>query len=111
LGGHPLAGPLFETAMVNEILKQAGTLSGRTGFHHWRSAGGAEVDLLIERDGVLHPLEMKLTANPSRRDTSGLAAFRRAHPGLRVGPGAILCAVDRTRWITEETAAIPWDTL
>lgn len=109
LGGHPLLGPLFETAMVNEILKQAGTLPGRTGFHHWRSAGGAEVDLLVERDGVLYPFEMKLTANPSGYDVSGLSAFRRAHRGLKIGTGAILCAVDRPRWIAEDTAAIPWN--
>jgi len=111
LGGHPLLGPLFETAMVNEILKQAGTLSGRTGFHHWRSAGGAEVDLLVERDGVLYPFEMKLTANPSPRDISGLTAFRQAHRDLQIGIAAILCAVDRSRWITEDTAAIPWNTI
>jgi hypothetical protein len=94
LGGHPLLGPLFETAVVNEILKQASTLPGRTGFHHWRSAGGAEVDLLVERDGVLYPFEIKLTANPSGYDVSGLTAFRRAHPALRIGP-----------------AAIPWNTI
>jgi len=111
LGGHPLSGPLFETAMVNEILKQVGTLPGRTGLHHWRSAGGAEVDLLIERDGTLHPFEMKLTANPSRRDASGLIAFRRAHRDLQIGAGAVLCAVDRPRWIAEEIAAIPWNTV
>lgn len=111
LGGHPLLGPLFETAMVNEILKQASTLPGRTGFHHWRSAGGAEVDLLAERDGVLYPFEMKLTASPSPRDTSGLRAFRQAHPGLKMGAGAILCAVDRPRWVTEGIAAIPWNTI
>jgi len=111
LGGHPLLGPLFETAMVNEILKQAGTLPGRTGFHHWRSAGGAEVDLLVERDGTLYPFEMKLTANPGPHDVSGLSAFRRAHRALHIETGAILCAVDRPRWITEDTAAIPWNTI
>jgi hypothetical protein len=111
LGGHPLLGPLFETAMVNEILKQAGTLPGRTGFHHWRSAGGAEVDLLVERDGVLYPFEIKLTANPSGYDISGLTAFRRAHRDLRIGTAAILCAVERPRWIAEDTVAIPWNTI
>jgi predicted AAA+ superfamily ATPase len=90
-------GPLFETAMVNEFLKQAGTLPGRTGFHHWRSAGGAEVDLSIERDGVLCPFEMKRTANPSPYDVSGLTAFRRAHSHLQIAPAALLCAVERPR--------------
>ena len=91
--------------------QETGTLRGRTGFHHWRSAGGAEVDLLVERDGVLYPFEMKLTANPSPRDASGLTASRQAHRDLQIGAGAILCAVERPRGITEDTAAIPWNTL
>jgi len=69
------------------------------------------VDLLVERDGVLHPFEIKLTANPSARDLSGLSAFRRAHPHLQIGPAALLCAVERPHWITEDTAAIPWNTI
>ena len=88
---------------------QAGTLPGRTGFHHWRSAGGAEVDLLVERDGVLYPFEMKLTANPSVRDVSGVTAFRRAHHHLQIGTAVILCAADRPRWVTEGTATLPWN--
>lgn len=54
---------------------------------------------------------MKLTANPSPRDASGLIAFRAAHQSLRVATGAILCAVDRPRWITEEIVALPWNVL
>ncbi len=77
----------------------------------WRSAGGAEVDLLVERDGVLYPFEMKLTANPSGYDVSGLSAFRRAHRDLKIGTGALLCAVERPRWLTEDSAAIPWNTI
>jgi hypothetical protein len=98
--------------MVNlQGLKQKATLPSQTGFHHWRSVGGAEVDLLVERDGVLYPFEMKLTANPSPHNVSGLAAFRRAHHDLHTGAAAILCAVDRPRWVTEDTAAIPWNTI
>ncbi len=60
---------------------------------------------------MLYPFEMKLTANPSPRDASGLIAFRAAHQSLRVATGAILCAVDRPRWITEEIVALPWNVL
>lgn len=109
LGGHPLAGALFETGMVNEIRKRASLLAGGTAFLHWRSAGGAEVDLLLERDGIFYPFEIKLTANPSRHDASGLAAFRRAYPELRIGKGAILCSVERPFWVTEDVAALPWN--
>jgi hypothetical protein len=95
--------------MVHEIRTQLSAVPGPATIHHWRSAGGAEVDLLVERDGVFHPFEIKLTANPTRRDGSGIQAFRAAHPTLTVGKGAILCAAERPLWITEDIAAIPWD--
>jgi hypothetical protein len=108
LGGHPLLGALFETGMVHEIRKQQACLSGGGTFHHWRAAGGAEVDLLLERDGWLHPFEVKLTANPTRRDAAGITAFRHAHPHLQIGKGAILCATEGAFWITDDVAGLPW---
>ena len=109
LGGHPLLGALFETAMVHEIRKQQACLPGGGAFHHWRSAGGAEVDLLLERDGWLHPFEVKLTANPTRRDAAGLTAFQHAYPHLQIGKAAILCATERAFWITDDVAGLPWN--
>jgi uncharacterized protein len=109
LGGHPLAGALFETAMVSEIRKRAAILASSIEAWHWRAAGGAEVDLILEKDGIVFPFETKLTASPSRRDCAGLAAFRRAHPDLKIAKGAILCAAERAHWITEDVAALPWN--
>jgi predicted AAA+ superfamily ATPase len=107
--GHPLFGHLFETAMAGEILKQAGALPQRPACYHWRSAGGAEVDLLLERDGTLYPFEIKLTAAPTRRMAAGIAAFRQAHPHLRLANGALLCAVEQPRWLSESVLALPWN--
>ena len=111
LGGHPLLGALFETAMAQEIRKQNACLPGGGAFHHWRSAGGAEVDLLLERDGKFYPFEIKLTANPTRQDASGLAAFRQSYPHLHVSKAAILCSTERPHWITADVAALPWNLL
>jgi len=109
LGSHPLLGAVFETAMVCEIIKQAATLPARPAFYHWRSAGGAEVDLLLERDGTLYPIEIKLTANPTRRTASGILAFRAAHPDRKLANGMVLCAVEEPRWIADEVLALPWN--
>jgi len=108
LGGHPLLGSFFETAVAHEIRKQNSRRSGGA-FHHWRSSGGAEVDLLLERDGWLYPFEMKMTANPSAKDASGISAFRAAYPHLQIGRGAIVCATERAFWVTKDVAAIPWN--
>ena len=95
--------------MVNEIRKRASILSGSVAYSHWRAAGGAEVDLLLERNGVLYPFEIKLTANPSRRDASGLAAFRKAYRDRPIAKGAILCGTQRAFWVSEDVAALPWN--
>ena len=80
LGGHPLWGHLFETFVVAELRKQMAMLSPAPRLHHWRSQGGAEVDLLLERDGRLHPIEIKAKTQVSRSDARGIGAFRQAYP-------------------------------
>ncbi|MGB8144901.1 MAG: DUF4143 domain-containing protein [Chromatiaceae bacterium] len=111
LAGHPLYGHLFETALAGDFIKQAVVLPTRPIFYHWRSAGGAEVDLILERDGILYPFEIKLTAAPNRRMASGIEAFRHVHTHLRVAKGALLCAVEQPRWINESVLALPWNLL
>jgi hypothetical protein len=80
-------------------------------WYHWRSAGGAEVDLLLEQDDTLHPFEIKLTTNPTRKDASGLMAFKAAYPHRQVGTGAVICAVEQPRWLSDDVLAIPWNLL
>lgn len=109
LTAHPLFGALFETAMVGELIKQASRLPTRPTFHHWRAAGGAEIDILLERDGMLYPIEIKLTANPNRRMARGIEAFQAAHAHLNCAPGVLLCPVEQTRWVSENVLAIPWN--
>lgn len=111
LASNPLFGALFESAMVQELCKQSGAAGIRPSWYHWRSAGGAEVDLLLEKDDVIYPFEFKLTTRPSRRDVSGLTAFKAAHSGRRIGNGAMVCAVEKPYWITEDVMAIPWNML
>jgi predicted AAA+ superfamily ATPase len=109
LAAQPLMGALFETAVVNDIRRQLTAVTTPPALWHWRAAGGAEVDLILERDGRLHPIEIRLTSNPRPRDASGLAAFRTAYPNHAIAPGLIVCAVDRPRPVTDDVFALPWD--
>jgi len=87
LGGHPLLGPLFETYVAGELRKHMALLSPPPQLYHFRSAGGAEVDFVLERDGRYFPIEVKVKSRPSRIDASGLRAFRAAYPHLALAPG------------------------
>ena len=109
LSGHPLAGALFESAVVGEIRKLGGTLATPPNMYHWRSHGGAEVDLLLERDGVFHPVEVKLTSRPSRKDTRGIKAFRATYAHLKVAPGLVITPTEQLEQVGDAEYALPWD--
>jgi predicted AAA+ superfamily ATPase len=108
---HPLWGALFETFAVNEIRKQLQLLPYPASLYHWRTHAGAEVDLIIEQDGVLYPVEIKATTIPSKADTSGIAAFRKTYPRKHIGPGIVLCAAESSYKLTEHDIAMPWDAM
>jgi len=109
LGGHPLWGALFETAVVAEVRKQCSFLSPGPNLYHWRAHGGAEVDIVLEYDGKLYPIEVKAKSQPTRGDTSGLNAFRKRHPDRAVQAGLVLAPTERPLQLTENDYALPWD--
>ncbi len=109
LADHPSLGALFETAVVGEIRRLCTVLSPKPALHHWRSHGGAEVDLLLERDGVLFPIEIKRKSRPSRTDTRGIAAFRATYPDLRIARGLVVAPTESITPLSDDDVAIPWD--
>lgn len=44
-------------------------------LYYWRTSGGAEVDLVIEHDGRLIPLEVKWSEQVSKKDLRALESF------------------------------------
>jgi len=111
IGGHPLWGALFETAVVAELKKQSGVLSPMPNFYHWRAYSGAEVDIILEYNGVLYPIEVKAKTNPSRRDTMGISAFRKKHPQATIAKGLVIAPCAGIIQLSECDYAIPWDLL
>jgi predicted AAA+ superfamily ATPase len=109
IAGHPLWGALFETAVVNEIRKQRATLSPVPNMYHWRTYRDAEVDVILELDGVFYPIEVKAASRPSRKDTSGILAFRKAYPDIRIAKGLVVAPTETFMQLSKTDYAIPWD--
>jgi hypothetical protein len=89
----PMGGAILETAVLAELIK--GHLHrGRTPkVYFWRTAAGAEVDFLVETNGELVPIEVKLSSTPRPGMASGIRALRqdlgqKAAPGYVVHPGS-----------------------
>ncbi len=108
VAAHPLAGALFETFVVLEVFKRMESWPMRPGLFHFRAYSGAEVDLLLEMDGVLHPVEIKMTSNPTNRDCRGFDGLAACFPGIRLGTGLVIAACEEVRQLRENVYAIPW---
>lgn len=109
LGGHPLWGPVFETAVVGELRKQIHAMEKKPLMYHWRAHSGAEVDLLLERDGRFYLIEIKGKTNPTRGDTTGMSAFRKTYPDLDIAPGLVIGACDHVFPLSKDDWAMPWN--
>ncbi|MGM1063586.1 ATP-binding protein [Saccharothrix sp. Mg75] len=73
----PARGPLVETFIVNELAKHATWSETAVRLHHWRVSGGAEVDVVLERDdGHVVGIEAKAKDTVTGEDFRGLATLR-----------------------------------
>jgi len=90
----PMAGPIFETAVLMEIVKTYFHRGEEPKVYFWRTATGMEVDIVVDAGGKLVPIEAKLSATPRPGMAAGIRTFQRdllekAAPGYVVHPGAI----------------------
>lgn len=69
---HPLRGNIFETFIVSELIKARLNFGERPSFFFWRDSNGNEVDLVVERDNKLMPVEIKSGKTLSRDSFAGL---------------------------------------
>jgi hypothetical protein len=78
--GSPLGGPLFEGVVLGELIKTQVNRGQAPSAYFWRTAAGAEVDIVVEHAGRYIPIEAKLSSTPRPRMASGIEAFVRDFP-------------------------------
>lgn len=108
---HPLWGAIFENAVVSELRKQSALISAPPQFYHWRLHSGAEVDIILERDGKFYPIEIKAKSKPTTADAKNIHSFRKNYPHLRIQKGLIIAPTEKIYPITENDWVLPWDIL
>ena len=99
----PMGGALMENLVVAELYKTSLHRGEEPALYFWRTAAGSEVDLIIETQSELIPIEIKASATPRPEMAHEIAAFQRGfgerarrgyviHPGrtvLPLGGGAL----------------------
>jgi uncharacterized protein len=76
-----LSGMIMETFVLNELTRLATWSRDRIRIHHYRTAGGAEIDFLLERaDGAMVAIEVKAGATVDGSAFSVIRALADACP-------------------------------
>ena len=100
------AGPMIESAVLGSLYRLLVHRGEAPRLHFWRTAGGHEVDFLLEDGGQLIPVEAKLTATPRPEHARGIERFQ-ALFGHRAAPGLLVCLCRERFRLTSSVDAVP----
>lgn len=113
LKNSAVAGNMFETFVVSEILKSYSNegMDYKFSIYYYRgkdklASGENEIDLIIEEDGVLYPVEIKMSGNPKANMAATNQVLDRVAEKKR-GMGVILCLIDKKTYLRENLVALP----
>ena len=113
LKNSAVAGNMFETFVVSEILKTYSSdgRDYRFSIFYYRgkdkkASGENEIDLVIEENGMLYPVEIKMTGNPKSNMASANQILDKI-PDKKRGMGVVLCMIDRKTYLRDNLVALP----
>lgn len=98
-----MSGAIFETFVVSEIIKSYVHNVKEPNIYYYRDKDKKEIDVIIENNGKLYPIEIKKSANPDKNMIKNFSVI----PEDRIADGAIICLIDNDLPITKHVNAIP----
>ncbi|MCL2009314.1 MAG: ATP-binding protein [Synergistaceae bacterium] len=103
------SGVFFENYVVSEIYKSFVNSGRLPPLYYYRDANNRkEIDLLIERNGVLYPIEIKENVNPDRKALRHFDAIAPvADTGMTVGTGNVICGGSDLYPLGNDVWAVP----
>ena len=98
-------GALLENYTVSEIMKSYRNAGLEPYLYFYRDRDAREIDIVLEGDGKLCPLEIKKTAAPDKRLTRVFGVIDKSP--LQRGTGAILCMADHFSALDRDNLIVP----
>lgn len=107
LATHPVVGKSWEGMVVETVLRGFENAGIEVQPFHYRTRGGAEIDLILEGQfgtaGLL-PIEIKLTPHSDQRALRSLTEFVTSQ---NCQLGLVINNDERPRWLSERILAVP----
>lgn len=84
-----MSGAFFETYVVSEIIKSYYNAGKRPPIFYYRDSDNKEIDLIIEQDNILCPIEIKKSGNPKKDAIKHFGILEKT--GKQMGTGNVIC--------------------
>lgn len=98
-------GALLENFAVSEIIKGYQNAGLEPYIYFYRDRDTKEIDVIMEGNGQLFPLEIKKTATPDKRIVKTFGVINKAP--LKIGTGAVLCMADKLGAFDRDDLIVP----
>ncbi len=105
LANGALNGAILENYVVAELLKSYHNNAKECLIWYYRDKEMHEIDMIIESDGLLHPLEIKRSINPGSELTGAFDILNKG--SVPKGKGAILCMRPTLSAVNAENYIVP----
>ncbi|MCL2735949.1 MAG: ATP-binding protein [Propionibacteriaceae bacterium] len=110
-----MAGQFFESYVVAQIYASYANAGLEPPLFYYRDKEKREIDVLILRDGVIHPVEIKKSAAPGKQALTNFRVLNplttpsagESHLKVRVGAGGVVCMADDVLPIDATNSLIP----
>ena len=105
------SGQFFETFVVSEIIKSFYNQGIEPPIYFYRDTNQKEIDLLIEYQQTLYPIEIKTTASPNKKMANTFDILRNTLPQneLNIAHGTIINQYEKAIWLADNLVAIPFN--
>ena len=100
-----MSGAILENYVVAELLKTYHNNAKECLLWYYRDSNSNEIDMVIESDGMLHPLEIKRSINPGSELLSAFGLLDKA--SVPRGNGAIICMRPKLSALNSENYIVP----
>ena len=100
-----MSGAIFETYVVSEIIKSYIHNCEPAQFYFYRNKEKQEIDLIIERDNVFYPIEIKRAAAPKESDVKNFRLLDKL--GVTTGKGAVVCLYENLLPLNRDVQIVP----
>lgn len=105
LASGAMSGAILENYVVSEIRKTYLNQGKEAFMYYYRDKDAKEIDLVLEQDGELHPIEIKKSANPASEILRVFPVLDK--PSLKRGNGAVICLKTDLSAFNKENYIVP----